>query len=110
MRADSNASWTLKADLVSERVCSLLLYMKRNGYSSCCPRARGVEAAEGNVLGLTSGYVLRGQAGMPKVGKTWPWDVKQNYLNDLWRSWFGSFDDGFMEFTPGVASVPMARL
>jgi hypothetical protein len=69
-----------------------------------------VELAEGNVLGLTSGYVVRAVDGMPKVGKEWPWDVKQNYLSDLWRSWTDRFDDKYMEFQPGAAHAPMSRL
>ena len=44
----TNASWTLKADLVAEYVCRLLRHMDRHGYRQCVPvdddpthRARG---------------------------------------------------------------------
>ena len=31
----TNASWTLKADLVAEYVCRLLNHMDAHGYASC---------------------------------------------------------------------------
>ena len=34
----TNASWTLKADLVCEYVCRLLNHMDREGYRQCTPR------------------------------------------------------------------------
>ena len=36
----TNASWTLKADLVCEYVCRLLNHMDRKGYRQCTPRHR----------------------------------------------------------------------
>ena len=35
----TNASWTLKADLISEYVCRLLNHMDEHGYRQCVPRA-----------------------------------------------------------------------
>ena len=37
----TNASWTLKADLVSEFVCRVLNYMDANGFDMSCPNIRG---------------------------------------------------------------------
>jgi cation diffusion facilitator CzcD-associated flavoprotein CzcO len=34
----TNASWTLKADLICAYVCRLLNYMEKHGYDSCTPR------------------------------------------------------------------------
>ena len=41
----TNASWTLKADLVCEYVCRLLNHMDRNGYRQCTPRNGDPDAA-----------------------------------------------------------------
>ncbi|MEO8887777.1 MAG: NAD(P)/FAD-dependent oxidoreductase, partial [Jatrophihabitantaceae bacterium] len=42
----TNASWTLKADLVCEYVCRLLLHMRDRGYDSCVPERDATVAAE----------------------------------------------------------------
>jgi monooxygenase len=34
----TNASWTLKSDLIAEYVCRLLRHMERRGYANCAPR------------------------------------------------------------------------
>ena len=36
----TNASWTLKSDLIAEYVCRLLSHMDRRGYAICTPRLR----------------------------------------------------------------------
>ena len=64
----SNASWTLKADLVSAHVCAILRRMEDKKYDLCCPR-RGEgdgEDGEEDFFGLTSGYLLRAQDRLPK--------------------------------------------
>eukprot|EP00037_Helgoeca_nana_P007512 m.68448 g.68448 ORF g.68448 m.68448 type:complete len:280 (-) comp18314_c0_seq5:210-1049(-) len=106
----ANASWTLKADIVSKRVCRLLQRMRKGGDGMCVPRPTDVEIDDTNVLGLSSGYLLRAQASMPKVGKEFPWDAEQNYLLDLWRTWpWETFDDGYLIFSPSRVP-PLARL
>jgi hypothetical protein len=67
----SNASWTLKADLVSAHVCAILRRMENKKYDLCCPR-RGEsdgDDAEEDFFGLTSGYLLRAQDRLPKQVK-----------------------------------------
>eukprot|EP00038_Savillea_parva_P021641 m.35708 g.35708 ORF g.35708 m.35708 type:complete len:521 (+) comp5315_c0_seq1:107-1669(+) len=110
-----NASWTLKADLVSYRLCRLLQHMRKYGYGSCCPSASNVAPADDSPLALTSGYVLRAQDTMPKLGKVYPWTSEQNYLLDLWRVWpWERFEDGFLKFRPlgrtGRYQAPLSSL
>jgi len=78
----SNASWTLKSDLVGEYVCRLLNYMDKNGYDYCMPvvPAGGVE--EEPMMSLNSGYVMRARDQMPKQGRARPWKLYQNYIMD----------------------------
>ena len=42
----TNASWTLKADLVCEYVCRLINHMDRGGYRQCTPRNTDPTLAE----------------------------------------------------------------
>ena len=94
----TNASWTLKAELICEYVCRLLKHMERRGYDQCTPRLNLAEAETEEYIDFTSGYVRRARAGLPKQGTHRPWKVYQNYLKDLLVMRFGALDDGVMEF------------
>ena len=54
----TNASWTLKADLVNAYVCRLLDHLEARGYASATPVAPP-EGADAPFLDLASGYVQR---------------------------------------------------
>jgi cation diffusion facilitator CzcD-associated flavoprotein CzcO len=88
----TNASWTLKADLVNRYVCRLLRYMDRHGYAVCMPRLRG-PVGEEPLLDFTSGYVQRSLSELPKQGSRAPWKLYQNYLLDLITLRMGSVTD-----------------
>jgi monooxygenase len=79
----TNASWTLKCDLVIQYVCRLLNHMDANGYQvvTVVPPANG---ARRPLLDLQSGYVLRGIDQLPKQGTVAPWRVYQNYPRDVY--------------------------
>jgi len=95
----TNASWTLKADLTAEYVCRLLRYMDRHRHAIAVPRREpGVEPAP--FLNFTSGYVQRAQHLLPQQGSRAPWQVYQNYLQDLLTIRFGRIADGIMRFGP----------
>jgi cation diffusion facilitator CzcD-associated flavoprotein CzcO len=79
----TNASWTLKADLVSEFVCRLLRHMDAHGYRYCVARAPDPREPRQPFLDLKSGYVLRAVDTLPKQGSRVPWRVHQNYFRDL---------------------------
>ena len=65
----TNASWTLKADLVAEYVCRLLAHMRATGKPICVPLSPSASLGTYPILDLKSGYVLRsvGHA-LPKQG------------------------------------------
>ena len=94
----TNASWTLKAELIGEYVCRLLNYMSRRGYSQCTPRLPSLDAAGEPYIDFSSGYVRRALAELPKQGALRPWKVYQNYLKDLLLMRYGRLNDGVMEF------------
>jgi hypothetical protein len=86
-----NASWTLRADLTARYVCRLLNHMDRHGYTRSMPRLDpGMVASPRPLLDLTSGYVQRASAVLPKQGDRPPWRLRQNYLIDLMSTRFGN--------------------
>ncbi|HEX2709006.1 MAG TPA: NAD(P)/FAD-dependent oxidoreductase [Solirubrobacterales bacterium] len=94
----TNASWTLKADLVAEYICRLLNHMDAGGYDVCVPRITDPSVTEEPLLDFNSGYVLRALEGLPKQGSREPWKLKQSYPFDLWALRFGPLEDGTMHF------------
>ncbi|HMP03016.1 MAG TPA: NAD(P)/FAD-dependent oxidoreductase [Gemmatales bacterium] len=92
----TNASWTLKCDLVCRYVCRLLNYMDRKGYQQCRPRA-AAHLEEEPLINFTSGYVQRSIAELPRQGSKAPWKLYQNYILDLLTLRLGSVTDS-MEF------------
>ncbi len=95
----TNASWTLKCELIAQYVCRLLNYMDRHGYSECRPQPVDVTAGDEPVLNLTSGYVRRALNSLPRQGSKKPWKTYQNYALDLMALRFNTLNDGAMAFT-----------
>jgi hypothetical protein len=94
----TNASWTLKADLVARYVCRLLNHLAASGYDAVTP----VAPPEGGTvpfIGLTSGYVQRSLAALPKQGARAPWRLHQNYLRDVLLMRRGPLADAGVRFT-----------
>ncbi|MGG5257415.1 flavin-containing monooxygenase [Phycicoccus avicenniae] len=95
----TNASWTLKADLTARWVCHLLGYLDRRGLRVAVPRWDGSGGADQPLLGLSSGYVRRGEHLLPKQGSRRPWRVVQSYVYDVAVTRFGRLDDGVLELS-----------
>ena len=93
----TNASWTLKADLISAYVVRLLRHLDANGLRWAVPlRQRDVEPEP--LLDFTSGYVQRALDMLPKQGSREPWRLRQNYIVDLRSIKRGPIDDGVLAF------------
>ncbi len=101
----TNASWTLKADLVSEFACRVLNYMDDNGFDRVEPQHPGNSVDERPLMEFTPGYVLRALDYLPKAGHVSPWRLKQNYLLDLNLIRRGKVDDEALLFTKHRAPV-----
>ncbi|HEU5348225.1 MAG TPA: NAD(P)/FAD-dependent oxidoreductase, partial [Ktedonobacterales bacterium] len=86
----TNASWTLKCELISAYVCRLLNYMERRGYAQCIPRKHDPSVAEEPLLTFTSGYIQRVADTLPHQGSRRPWKLYQNYALDLLSMRFGA--------------------
>lgn len=95
----TNASWTLKADLVCEYVCRLLNHMDRKGLRQCTPRNSDPTLQEEPWVNFSSGYIQRALPHQPKQGSRRPWKLYQNYALDLLSLRYGSVRDDAMVFS-----------
>ncbi|GIJ20940.1 flavin-containing monooxygenase [Micromonospora lutea] len=93
----TNASWTLKADLVARYVCRLLRHLDRTGTQIVTPVAPP-PGPRPPLIGLTSGYVRRGVGRLPRMGTRGPWRLPQNYLRDLLSMRYGRLTDANVRF------------
>lgn len=106
----TNASWTLKCELIARFVCRLLNHMERHGYVQCTPRLPDPALAKEPAVTLTSGYIQRAIDVIPRQSARAPWKAYQNYLRDVLCLRFGRLHDGAMEFVrPGYPRVPVVR-
>jgi monooxygenase len=99
----TNASWTLKADLIAEYVCRLIKHMDATGTRIATPR-RTPDVKEAPLLDMSSGYVARAAHELPKGADRAPWKLFQSYAEDREQLRHGKLEDGVMAFTaPGKA-------
>ena len=93
----TNASWTLRADLIAAYVCRLLGDLDRHGYQYAVP-VRDSSVGEMPFIDFNSGYVLRALEGLPKQGDRFPWRVHQTYLRDLGVTRYSRLTDPALKF------------
>ena len=72
----TNASWTLKADLVCEYVCRLLDHMDAHGYDQCVPVNDDPSVSPAAVAGLLLGVRAARDRPVPEAGSKAPWRVR----------------------------------
>ena len=94
----TNASWTLKADLVCAYICRLLNYMDKQGFKQVTPHLNDPEVEDMPLLDLSSGYVQRALDRFPRQGSKLPWRLYQNYLFDVVMIRYGAIKDDALEF------------
>lgn len=97
----TNASWTLKADLAAEYFCRVLNRMREKGYTRFVVHAHDSDRSEVSVMGgaLSSGYIRRGDAVMPRQGTGGPWKVVNSYFRDRAYLRRSPVEDGVLTFT-----------
>jgi len=95
----TNASWTLKSDLVSAYVSRLINYMDRHGYDQCTPRNRDPSTTPEPFLDFSSGYIKRALDQLPRQGSKKPWKLYQNYMLDMLSLRYGPVNDSALEFS-----------
>lgn len=101
----TNASWTLKADLVSEYLCRMLDYLDSQTFAAVVPQEPPADQPRRPLIGLDSGYVRRSESDLPKQGSRAPWALYQNYPKDVWMLRHSPIGDEGVRFvrSPGSA-------
>ena len=96
-----NASWTLKADIVSEFACRVLKHMDAGGSRVATPVLTG-EPDEEPLFDFSSGYITRALHELPRNSTQMPWKLNQDYLFDRKVLREQPVDDGVLAFSsPG---------
>jgi cation diffusion facilitator CzcD-associated flavoprotein CzcO len=94
----TNASWTLKVDLVAEFTCRLLRHLAEHGWRRVVPRP-DPSVGRAPLIDFTSGYVVRAIDQLPHQGDRDPWRLRQSYLRDRRTLLRSRLDDGVLEFS-----------
>ncbi len=100
----TNASWTLKADLVLKYVCRIINRMSKTGARQVVPRNTDGDPGGVPFIDLQSGYVMRAKDKMPQQGQRLPWRLYQNYVLDFLMLKFGRLNDGRLAFSKSQRS------
>ena len=95
----TNASWTLKADLVSEYVCRLINQMDREKMRQCTARNRNGKVHHSPFLDMRSGYIQRALNKVPQQGSHLPWKLYQNYALDMAMLRLGKMNDNIIHLS-----------
>lgn len=104
-----NASWTLRADIVSEYVCRVLNHMRDTGTDIVTPVLEDPSSLEEeNVFDFSSGYIQRSLHIMPKSTAALPWRLSQNYVQDRIDMRTGAIEDGILRFGHAAAAPTAA--
>ena len=97
----TNASWTLKVNLVCEYLCRLVAHLDAHGHDACVPHADDPDMATRPLLDLSAGYIQRSVDGLPRQGAAAPWELSMNYAKDIATLRDGAIDDGTLRFWAG---------
>ena len=100
----TNASWTLRSELIARQVCRILQHLRDRQLDICVPVQEGDAGTTRPALDLDSGYIRRGSGELPRQGSRRPWRIYQNYLRDLLALKLAPLADGALRF--GRAGQP----
>ncbi len=101
----TNASWTLRADLLAEYFCRLINFIDARGYAEARPKEPDPAAPVKPFGALKSGYFKRAEARLPRQGMKGPWRNPQNYAFDIFRFRFVAIEDDALEFRRADDSI-----
>lgn len=97
----TNASWTLKVELIFDYLMRMWHYMDSNDLDVAVANAPA-DYYKNTIplLDLKSGYIKRAERLMPQQGPRPPWRLYQNYLRDSWLLHRGPITGDGMEYLP----------
>lgn len=94
----TNASWTLKSDLVAEYAARVVQAMDTAGMDVFAPPAPPADVDALPMVDFQSGYFQRAAPILPKQGSSGPWTLLQDYPFDRKRLSKEPVDDGVLQF------------
>lgn len=94
----TNASWTLKSELVARFASRLVGTVLDRGAASATPVAPAGPMETVPLLNLESGYIRRAVDRLPRAGDFSPWVLHMNYFADRRELLRGDLGDGAIEF------------
>lgn len=104
----TNASWTLRADLMSRYVIRLIKHMQAKGLTRVVPVApEGMERRP--IINFQAGYLTRVLHEMPSQGDRMPWLNVQNYKHDQKILIADSLDDDALHFSRAHVDTSVAE-
>lgn len=109
----TNASWTLKVDIIADYLCRLFNHMDKNGYGVVVAQGDDSAKSEDTMMGsLSSGYVQRAAHLIPRQGTKAPWVLRSSYYDDRNALAKASFKDGILKFSKAIneQAKPKKRL
>ena len=104
----TNASWTLKVDLICEHLCRMLAHMDARGYDTVVAVADDPTLELRPMLEFRAGYVQRSVHLFPQQGSHGPWTVAMSYAADHARLRKGSVEDPALRFSSSKPGVVLA--
>lgn len=105
----TNASWTLKADLISQWVCRVINKMDKSGTPIVTAVNTDPSIVHTPFVDMQSGYIQRAMGKVPQQGSKLPWKLYQNYLLDTVGLRFSKLNDGFLQFSKPNPVVEKAK-
>jgi len=94
----TNASWTLRSDLIACRLARLLARMDQRGLSVAVA-PRDPEVRPEPFVNLQSGYIRRHAERLPSQGDRAPWRIRSNYYADWLENMLSPIEDGVLHLS-----------
>jgi len=94
----TNASWTLKCELISRFTCRIINHMDENNYKQVVARHKNDNSDQLPIIDFSSGYIQRAIHEMPSQGSKRPWKLYQNFIMDKLSMQYGRLDDGVLDY------------
>ncbi len=104
----TNASWTLRADLILEYSCRLINYLDEYNLASATPRVGEALLEPRPFADFSSGYFARAKHLLPQQTTMSPWKQSQSYAHDLMDLRYGLIEDGVMQFRRSAHTSALA--
>ncbi len=108
----TNASWTLRSELVAEYACRLVNHMDALGVHQCTPCLRPQDIGMSRrfmIENFTPGYMQRAMHLFPRQGDRDPWQNPQNYALDRQMIRHAPLEDGALQFTSSLEQSASSR-